>query len=287
MGKKAALKKKSASQGKKKPVEAPQEEVAEHSEQSEVVVSDTDPAQKKQSSISSKTKKSRSRSRSSSSEGEEDSQMKPPSQPPPKRKKIHGSSTSTSTSTSRSRSRSRSSSPERDDRDERDDQDDQDGNQDGSDEEESQGKKKRKKRGETVSLTEEQEMNVIEWLKDKEQRFLFDKHERDYIDTSKKQKKWEEKATEMEIPLEKLMTWYESIRTRYGKLTKEVDKEAKSGAGAPKRKTARAEWILSNLAFLKEHINRQPSRQSCSVSNQFYIIVTPCQISNDIFKLKT
>ena len=109
-----------------------------------------------------------------------------------------------------------------------------------------------KKRPRSLILTTEQENDVVEWLMD--HPCLFDKKEGDYKDTAMKARLWNGKAEELQMDVSMLRTWFESMRTRFGKLTKR-----KSGDGAP-QKTDRDKWILSRFAFLASHIVRHPGR---------------------------
>lgn len=65
-----------------------------------------------------------------------------------------------------------------------------------------------------------------------------------------------------------LMTWYSSMRTRYGKLVK-----MKSGDGATER-TDRDRFIATHFAFLKNHIAIRKAHQ-LGVSNP---IISPYSI---------
>ena len=61
------------------------------------------------------------------------------------------------------------------------------------------------------------------------------------------------------IPVKCLLTWYDSVRTRYGKLIARP-----SGSGA--ELTDREKWILDNLKFLKPYIHRVRKKTPISVS---------------------
>ena len=62
------------------------------------------------------------------------------------------------------------------------------------------------------------------------------------------------------IEYKALMTWYESIRTRIGKLTSQPSGSFRTVM------TDRDLFILRNFDFLKTQIARQPSRLAVSVS---------------------
>ena len=62
---------------------------------------------------------------------------------------------------------------------------------------------------------------------------------------------WERCASSCNISVKVFKTWFESLRTRCGKLT-----QSKSGQ-APKKMTERLDWILDKLDFLKSHIRKK------------------------------
>ena len=113
---------------------------------------------------------------------------------------------------------------------------------------------KRKKKKKPLTLNSEQEEDFINWLKEHPE--LYDKGKKEYRDVEKKNKLWEDKAAAMEVNVSDLRTWFDSMRTRYGKLT-----QTKSGQGA-KVLTYRDKWVLTNFDFLKGHIHRMVGRSS-------------------------
>ena len=121
-----------------------------------------------------------------------------------------------------------------------------------------------------VTLDEPVEEEIINWVKD--HPMLYDKSLGAYRKCKDKKQMWTDKGKEYGLSYEDIITWYESLRTRYGRLTKK-----KSGAGA-KKHTERETWILKNFQFLDLHIHRQPSRASCSVST-FFIYKKPHDIA--------
>ena len=89
---------------------------------------------------------------------------------------------------------------------------------------------------------------------------LYDKGLTAWRYSQKKESLWEEQAKIMELDVELLKTWYESQRSRYGRLGK-----TKSGM-AGKALTEREKWLDQHMSFLQGHIHRQPSRQAYQVS---------------------
>jgi len=136
---------------------------------------------------------------------------------------------------------------------------------DGSHVENSQPPKKKarktSKKGEKTPkliLSDHSEIDISDWLKSNQ--FIYTKGSREFRETQLKIRAWEEKAKELNVEPAALQTWYESIRTKVGKLTKD-----KSGQAAPQL-TDREKFIIMHFRFLKDHIVRQPSRVAVSVS---------------------
>ena len=106
----------------------------------------------------------------------------------------------------------------------------------------------------------------MEWVRDNP--ILYSKGLKEYKDTARKQRLWEEKARELDLESAAvLMTWYDSMRTRVGKLTLK-----KSGDGT-KELTDREKWVLAKFDFLITHISRIPSRQAVNVSTKFILVL--------------
>ena len=119
----------------------------------------------------------------------------------------------------------------------------------------------RRKKSKSVSLTEEQEVALAEWMRSHPE--LYSKGLKAYKDTAKKNRLWDEKAQELDLESGVLLrTWYDSVRTKVGKMTKE-----KSGS-ASKELTERDQFIMSNFGFLRDHIARVRGRTACSVSRK-------------------
>jgi len=151
---------------------------------------------------------------------------------------------------------------EEEEEEEEEEDDSEDDDEENEDEEEEEGSQSQiLKKRQCVTLDQEVEEALIDWIKS--HRFFYDKSVIDYRKFQEKGDLWAAKAKELGITLKELKKWYLSLRTRFGKLSK-----TKSGQGAPKV-TQREQWILDQFAFLRSHIYRQPSRVSCSVSNFF------------------
>ena len=108
-----------------------------------------------------------------------------------------------------------------------------------------------------VPLEPDEEESMVNFLKDNP--CIYNKKLKDYRDKKKKERLWEEQAASLgrTMSVEMLMHWFESMRTRYGRITKEADKKKKSGAGGGVVSlTERDTWIVQSFAFLAEHIVR-------------------------------
>ena len=127
----------------------------------------------------------------------------------------------------------------------------------------SQSKSTKRKRKDPCLLDDATADEVVNWIKDNP--MLYNKGDKKYKFALKKKEMWKAKAESINKTYEELYVWYESLRTRYGRLVK-----TKSGQGAPKL-TDREQWIVKSFDFLKGHIHPQPSRQGFPVSRIFPI----------------
>ena len=85
---------------------------------------------------------------------------------------------------------------------------------------------------------------------------LFAKEHVHYFDKIKKDRLWEEIGSRVGRSGQDVKRWFQSQRTRYGKLTRE---QAKSGSGRKFQRTERTKWILKNFTFPEGHIMRRAS----------------------------
>ena len=121
-------------------------------------------------------------------------------------------------------------------------------------------KKREKKKG--LILTDEQETLLSDWLK--ENPMLYTKSMKEFKDTAKKTSMWNDKAAELDLESGALLrTWYESVRSKVGKLT-----DKKSGSNT-KDLTDRDTFLMSNFGFLSKHISRVKATPACSVSRKY------------------
>uniref|UniRef100_UPI00358EE98D uncharacterized protein n=1 Tax=Myxine glutinosa TaxID=7769 RepID=UPI00358EE98D len=120
-----------------------------------------------------------------------------------------------------------------------------------------QGPKKKRTRGSTYIFTDRQEVDLAEWYRENE--CFYNKKLKAFKNTEMKRRLLEEKAARLEPPCtyQQLKTLFESMRTRYGKIT-----ALKSGQGAVEELSERDQTIYNTYRFLDTHIKRCPSRQS-------------------------
>ena len=123
------------------------------------------------------------------------------------------------------------------------------------------GPKKRKRVTKMTVLDEAVERQLGEWL-EHEATFIYDKKDPKHTNKDLVSATWASKAQSLNPPLtmEELKKWWDSIRTRFGKLSA----GGKSGQGAI-QPTEREQWILNTFAFLRSHIVRQRKTRTCGL----------------------
>lgn len=122
--------------------------------------------------------------------------------------------------------------------------------------------KKRMKKKPLV-LSEVKELEMAEWMR--RHAFLYSKGMKEYKDSRKKNRLWQEKAEDLGVESGALLkVWYESVRTKVGKIS-----DKKSGL-AHKDLTERDTFLMSNFGFLATHISRMKETTAFSVSTNCY-----------------
>ena len=91
-------------------------------------------------------------------------------------------------------------------------------------------------------LTEEQEEDTVEWIRKHD--VLFNRSNKRFQDVHYIDGLWQDQASRLNISPEELKVWWDSLRTRWGRLAK----PGKSGAGVATM-TDREARILQSLAF--------------------------------------
>ena len=95
---------------------------------------------------------------------------------------------------------------------------------------------------------------------------LYNKKMSTYKDITKKEKLWQEKAAAMGRPVLLLMTWYSSLRTRFGRLRKNKSGDEAADAEMSERDV----WIVWHFEFLRPYIYDVQKKALVSVSTTIY-----------------
>ena len=120
----------------------------------------------------------------------------------------------------------------------------------------SAGTTKKRGRKPTVHLTREQEIEAIEFVK--ANPCFYDKSDDQWFQQSALDYKWEHLVKSLKkYSYQELLQWWNSFRTRYGKVKKKKDK---SGSGVV-HLTEREEFVYSHGNFLYAHIRQQVNRK--------------------------
>ena len=106
----------------------------------------------------------------------------------------------------------------------------------------------------TACFTDEQELQIVEFVK--EHPSFFSKTDPEYMDRYHREALWQQLAEEMSLEAVDVKRWWDTQRTRYGKLTKRVSGQA------PKKLTTRQQWVCNQLGFLDSHIVRTQTSRS-------------------------
>ena len=103
-------------------------------------------------------------------------------------------------------------------------------------------------------FVDSQEAAIVEFIK--QQPELFDKEHERFHDRHRTEALWSEISEELNLGPIDVKRWFESQRTRYGKLAKKQSEQA------PKELTRRQSWIHEQMGFLKTHIRRKGANRS-------------------------
>ncbi|XP_034021426.1 uncharacterized protein LOC117505992 [Thalassophryne amazonica] len=118
--------------------------------------------------------------------------------------------------------------------------------------------KRRTKLQPTSDLTEEQEDELVEWIR--KRPIFYDQSMREFKNKHKKNRLWEMKAKKMGVDAIALMTWFRNKRTIYCKL-----KKTKSGQAA-RTLTGRQRWTLETFKFLDEYLTVRTASSQLGVT---------------------
>ena len=101
----------------------------------------------------------------------------------------------------------------------------------------------------SVFLSDSDKEAIVEFVKQHEE--LYDETNDSFKDKQKKERCWESLAATRNLPVKTGMRWFDTRRTRYGKLT-----QTKSGQAAEKS-TERQTWLKDSFSFLRGHFRRK------------------------------
>ena len=105
-----------------------------------------------------------------------------------------------------------------------------------------------------ATFTDSQEIAIVEFVKEHPE--MYDKEHGRFHDRHRKEALWAEISAELKLQPFDVRRWFESQRTRYGKLSK-----LQSGQ-APREMTKRQSWVYQQMGFLKTHIRRKEANRS-------------------------
>ena len=105
-----------------------------------------------------------------------------------------------------------------------------------------------------ATFTDSQEISIVEFVKQHPE--LYDKEHPRFHDRTRREALWAEISAELKLQPFDVRRWFESQRTRYGKLSK-----LQSGQ-APRQMTKRQSWVYQQMGFLKTHIRRKGANRS-------------------------
>ena len=98
-------------------------------------------------------------------------------------------------------------------------------------------------------MSDSDEEAIVEFVK--QHKELYDKTNDSFKDKQKEEGLWEQLAATRNLPVKTVKKWFDTQRTRYGKLT-----QTKSGQAAEKS-TERQTWLKDSFSFLRGHIRRK------------------------------
>ena len=105
-----------------------------------------------------------------------------------------------------------------------------------------------------ATFTDSQEISIVEFVKLHPE--LYDKEHPRFHDRTRREALWAEISAELKLQPFDVRRWFESQRTRYGKLSK-----LQSGQ-ATREMTKRQSWVYQQMGFLKTHIRRKGANRS-------------------------
>ena len=113
---------------------------------------------------------------------------------------------------------------------------------------ESTQSRQKKSQMKSIFLSDSDEEAIVKFVKQHEE--LYDKTNDSFKDKQKKEGLWEQLAATRNLPVKTVKKWFDTQRTRYGKLT-----QTKSGQA--EKSTERQTWLKDSFSFLQGHIRRK------------------------------
>ena len=105
-----------------------------------------------------------------------------------------------------------------------------------------------------ATFTDSQGISIVEFVKQHPE--LYDKEHPRFHDRNRREALWAEISAELKLQPFDVRRWFESQRTRYGKLSK-----LQSGQ-APREMTKGQSWVYQQMGFLKTHIRQKGANRS-------------------------
>ena len=101
----------------------------------------------------------------------------------------------------------------------------------------------------SIFLSDSDKEAIVEFIKQHEK--LYDKTNDSFKDKQKKERLWEQLASTRNLPIKTVKKWFQTQRTRYGKLTQMKSRQA------AEKSTERQTWLKDSFSFLRGHIRRK------------------------------
>ena len=105
-----------------------------------------------------------------------------------------------------------------------------------------------------ATFTDSQEIAIVEFVKEHPE--MYDKEHGRFHDRHRKEALWAEISAELKLQPFDVRRWFESQKTRYGKLSKLQSGQAR------REMTKRQSWVYQQMGFLKIHIRRKGANRS-------------------------
>ena len=106
----------------------------------------------------------------------------------------------------------------------------------------------------SIFLSDSDEEAIVEFIK--QHKELYDKTHAKFKDKQRKEGPWETVAATRNLSVITVKKWFETQRTRQGKITQ--TKSGQAAAKKPKRQT----WLKDSFSFLWRHIRRKGMSKS-------------------------